>query len=170
MNLDTVGAGLNGAARRMAEVGDGPAHFLGRQRARRGHVLHPCRGEHLPVHGNRGGCYGLTMMRRIVGMRHTPGVHDLDEDTATLVVHGGGYLLPARDMRWAVDAGRREVALAVIGRLSAFGDDQADAGALGIIFGGQFSRRAVELGAAAGHRGHDQTVWQSVASDTDGRE
>ena len=85
-------------------------------------------------------------------------------------MHGGGYLLPACDMRWAVDAGRCEVALAVIGRLSAFGDNQADAGALGIIFGGQFSRRAVELRAAAGHRGHDQAVWQGVASDTDGRE
>src|SRR5229473_1283744 len=79
--------------------------------ARRGHVLHPGRGEHLPARGNRGGCYGLTMMRRIVGVRHTPGVHDLDEDTATLVVHGGGHLLPACDMRWAVDAGRRKVAL-----------------------------------------------------------
>ena len=40
-------------------------------------------------------------------------------------------------------------------------------GALGIIFGGQFSRRTVEAGAAAGHRGHDQTVWQSVAADAD---
>jgi hypothetical protein len=53
-------------------------------------------------------------------------------------------------MRWAVDAGRREVALAIVRRLSAFGDDQADAGALGVIFGGQFSRRAVELRTAAG--------------------
>src|SRR5882757_7725873 len=89
---------------------------------------------------------------------------------AALVMHGCGHLLPPRDMRWAVDARRSEVALTIIRRLSAFGDDQADAGALGIIFGGQFSRRAVGLGAAAGHRGHDQTVWQSVASDTDGRE
>ena len=112
----------------------------------------------------------MTMMRRIVGVRHASRVHDLDEDTAALVMHGCGHLLPPRDMRWAVDARRREVALAVIRRLSAFGDDQADAGALGIIFGGQFSRRAVELRAAAGHRRHDQTVWQSVASDTDGRE
>jgi hypothetical protein len=170
VNLDTISAGVNGRARRMAEVGDGPAHFLGRQRARRGNVLHPCRGEHLTFRRDRGGCYALTVMRRIVGMRHTPGVHDLDEDTAARGMHGGGHLLPPRDMRWAVDARRREVALAVIGRLGAFGDDQADAGALGIIFGGQFSRRAVELGAAASHRGHHQTVRQSVASDTDGRE
>jgi hypothetical protein len=38
-----------------------------------------------------------------------------------------------------------EVALVVIGRLSAFGDDQAHASALGIIFSGQFSRRAVDF-------------------------
>src|SRR6202023_484744 len=111
-----------------AEVGNGPAHLLGRQRARRGYVLHPCRGEHLTPRRDRGGCYGLTMMRRIVGVRHASRVHHLDEDTAALVMYGGGHLLPARDMRRAVDAGRREVALAVIGRLRAFGDDQADTG------------------------------------------
>jgi hypothetical protein len=119
---------------------------------------------------DRGGCYGLAMMRRIVGMRHTPCVHDLDENMTTLVMHGCGHLLPPRDLRWAVDARRGEVALTITRRLSAFGDDQADAGALGIIFGGQFSRRAVEFRTATGHRRHDQTVWQSVASDTNGRE
>jgi hypothetical protein len=116
------------------------------------------------------GCEGLAMMRRIVGVRHTSRVHDLDEDMAAFVIHGCGHLLPSGDMRGSVDARRSEVALSIIRRLSAFGDDQADAGALGIIFGGQFSRRAVELRAAARHRGHDQTVWQGVASDTEGRE
>ncbi len=110
------------------------------------------------------------MMRRIVGVRHTSCVHDLDEYMAAFVMHGCGHLLPPGDMRGSVDARRSEVALSIIRRLSAFGDDQADAGALGIIFGGQFSRRAVELRTAAGHRGHDQTVWQSVASNTSGCE
>jgi hypothetical protein len=58
-------------------------------------------------------------------------------------MHGRGHLLPAGDVCGSVNARRSEVALAIIRRLSAFGDDQADAGALGIIFGGQFSRRAV---------------------------
>ena len=110
------------------------------------------------------------MMRRIVGMRHTSRVHELDEDMTALAMHGCRHFLPSRDMCGRVDAWRGEVALSVIRGLSAFGDDQADAGALRVIFGGQFSRRAVELRAATGHRGHDQTVWQSVASDTDGRE
>src|SRR6202035_1177869 len=84
MNLDTIGASLNGAACRQAEVGDGLAHFLGRQRARRGNILHPRRGEHLRPRRDRGGRYGLTMMRRVVGVRHPPRVHDLDEDMTAL--------------------------------------------------------------------------------------
>jgi len=158
-----------GSAGHSGQAGQQPGG-RGRQRARRGNVLHTCRREHLTSRCDRGGCYGSTMMRRVVGMRHTSRVHDLDEDMAALVMHSCRHLLPPDDMRGHVAARRSEVALSVIRGLSSFGDDQADAGALGIIFGGQFSRRAVELRAAAGHRGHDQTVWQSVASDTDGRE
>jgi hypothetical protein len=77
-------------------------------------------------------------------------MHGLDEDMTALVVHGVGDLLPACDMRCAVDARRREIALAVIGRLRAFGDDQANAGALGVIFGGQFSRRAIRFRPGCG--------------------
>jgi hypothetical protein len=94
VNLDTISAGRNGAARRMAEVGDGVAHFLDRQRARRGNVLHPSCREHLPARRDRGGRHGLTMMRRVVRMRHAPRVHDLDEDITALVMHGCGHLLP----------------------------------------------------------------------------
>jgi hypothetical protein len=103
-------------------------------------------------------------------MRHASRVHDLDEDMAALVMHGCGHLFPPRDMCGSVDARRSEVTLSVIRRLCAFSDDQADARALRLIFGSQYSRRAVELRAAAGHRGHDQTVWQSATSDTDERE
>ncbi len=44
------------------------------------------------------------MMRRIVGVRHPSCVHDLDEDAATLVMHGCGHLLPTGDMRRRVNA------------------------------------------------------------------
>src|SRR5258707_13072120 len=111
VNLDTIGASLNGATRRTAEVGDGPAHFLRRHRARHGNVLHPCRGEHLTPRRDRGRRYGLTMMRRIVWVRHASRVHDLDEDTTALVIHGFGYLLPACDIRGRVEAGARQVTL-----------------------------------------------------------
>src|ERR1700722_16620842 len=36
VNLDTISVSLNRVARRKPEVGDGPAHFLGRQRTLRG--------------------------------------------------------------------------------------------------------------------------------------
>jgi hypothetical protein len=65
VKLDTIGASIDGGARRTAEVGDGPAHFLARQRARRRNVPHSCGGEHLCPRRDRGGCDGLAMMRRI---------------------------------------------------------------------------------------------------------
>jgi hypothetical protein len=127
-------------------------------------------GEHLRPGRDRGRCDGLALMRRIVGMRHASGVHHLDEDVAALVVHGTGHVLPFGDVSLSVDAGCGEVALSVVGGLRAFGHDQPDLGALGIILGGQVSRRAVGPGAAASHRRHHQAVWQGVASDADGRE
>src|ERR1700749_2804033 len=57
MNLDTIGPSRNGAARRMSEVGDGPAHFLCCERTRGGNVLHPGRGEHLRPRRYRGRRY-----------------------------------------------------------------------------------------------------------------
>ena len=63
-------------------------------------------------------------MRRVVGVRHTSRVHDLDEDMAALVMHSCGHLFPPRDMRGRVDTRRSEVALPVVRRLRAFGDDQ----------------------------------------------
>jgi hypothetical protein len=75
----------------------------------------------------------LTMMRRVVGVRHTPRVHDLDDDMTALVMHSCRHLLPPDDMRGRVDARRSEVTLPVIRGLSAFGDDQADAGALALF-------------------------------------
>jgi hypothetical protein len=71
VNLDTIGTGQNGGTRRKAKVGEGLSHFLGRQRTRRGNVLQPCCGKRLRPWRDRGGCYALTMMRRVVGVRHT---------------------------------------------------------------------------------------------------
>ena len=110
------------------------------------------------------------MMVRIVGMRHASCVHHLDEDAAALVVNGIGHVLPSGNVSLSVDTRRGEVALSVVGGLRAFGHDQPDIGALGIILRGQISRRAAGLGTAAGHRSHHQAVRQGVASDADGRE
>lgn len=96
-------------------------------------------------------------------------MHDLDEDAAALVMHGGRHILPTGDIGRRVDAGRREIALSIVRGLSAFGHNQADAGALRIVYHRKIAGRPVGLGAAARHRRHDETVWQRVASDANGR-
>src|ERR1700744_3271090 len=97
-------------------------------------------------------------------------MHQLDEDMSAVFMHGRGHLLPTGDMRGSVNARRRKITLSVIRWLGSFGDDQAEAGALCVILGSEVSRRSVGLRAASGHWSHDQTVWQSASSDTDGRE
>ena len=86
-------------------------------------------------------------MRRVVGVRHPPDMHELNEDAAALVVHGCGHLAPSGDMCGRVDTRRRDIALSVIAGLRAFGDDQADTRALGIIIGGKVTRRAAGMRA-----------------------
>src|SRR5699024_9037509 len=61
-----------------------------------------------------------------------------------------------------------EIALPVRRRLRAFVDEQAEAGALGVIFRGQWPGRTIRQGAAARHRRHGQPVWQAHAADRDG--
>src|ERR1700722_11612646 len=98
------------------------------------------------------------MMRRIIGVRHAPSVHHLNKNATAFVVDCACYLLPPGDVCGSIDARRGEIALSVIRGLRAFGDDQAYAGALGIVIGGEVSRRSVGLGAATGHWSHDQAV------------
>lgn len=136
MNLDTISTGFNRRARRIAEIGDGLSHLFGCQRARCGDVLHPCHGKHTRTRRDCGGCHALAMVRSVVGVVHAPGMHELDEDFSALVVDGRCDLPPAGDMFGCIDARCHQVALAVIGGLGAFSHDQAEAGALFIIFGG----------------------------------
>src|SRR3546814_10069897 len=65
---------------------------------------------------------------------------ELQEDSAAGPVHGIGDLLPAGDLFGAVDARGGLVALAFGADLGGFGDDQAGAGALAVIFGDQVGR------------------------------
>src|SRR6516225_1926502 len=66
----------------MAEIGDGPAHFVRSQRTRHGNLLHARRGKHRGARGDRRRGDALAMVRRVVGMRHAPGMHQLDKDAA----------------------------------------------------------------------------------------
>ncbi len=170
MDFDAIGTGLDGAPCREAEVGHRLAHLIGCQRARHGNVLHALGREHPRTRRDGRRCDGLAMMRRIVRVGHASGVHQLDEDVATLDMYRISDLLPAGDMGVGVNARRGHVALSVVRGLGAFRDNQAGAGALAVILGGQFSRRTVELGTAAGHRRHGQAVLQGVTSKLDGGE
>jgi len=116
VNLDTIGAGSMALRRRMAE--SATVRRTSSVVARRGAGMScSCRREHLPVSGNRGGCYGLTMVRRDCRGATYARRDELDEDTAALVMHGGrDTLFQPRDIAPGCRCWCREVALAVIGR------------------------------------------------------
>jgi hypothetical protein len=84
-------------------------------------------------------------------------VPELGHDLAAGRVHGARHGLPARDLLGRVQAGHVGVALALVADGGGFGDQQAGAGALGVVGrhqrGGHGVRRAV-----ARERGHDDAV------------
>ncbi len=167
MDFDAVSSCRNGMTPGVAEVGDALAHFVGRERPRLRDVLHALRREHRHARCDRGRGHALPTMQRVVGMRHAAGMHELNEDVAALVVHGISDLAPAGDMRGCVDAGRGHIALTVVGWLRALGDDQTDAGALRVIFGGKFAGNAIRVGARTRHGRHDQAIWKFKAAEAD---
>jgi len=158
MDLDTVRTCRNGVARGVAEIGNGPAHVIGRERPRLRNILHALRREYRRIRRDRGRGHTLAVMRRVVRMRHASGMHELDEDMAALAVDGVRNLAPASDMCGRVDARRGHVALPVIGWLRALGDDQSNPGALSVIFGGEAAGNAISIGARTRHGRHDQAV------------
>ena len=97
-----------------------------------------------------------------VGVRDAADMPELKEDPAALRMDGIGHLLPPRHLSFAVDAGRIGVALALTRDLGRLADDQAGGRALPVIFGVEFIRGVVLVGAAAGQRRHDDAVGQSV--------
>lgn len=91
-------------------------------------------------------------MRRVVGVRDATHVHELDEERAAPVVHGVGDHAPPRDVLVGVDARGVQVALTVVGGLSALGDEQAERCALSVVLSDERPGCAVRLRPIAGHR------------------
>jgi hypothetical protein len=110
------------------------------------------------------------VVRRVVRVGHAPGVHELDEETATLAMDGVGDRPPARHMGVGVDAGGGEVALPIVRGVRARGGDLADAGALRVVGGRGRLGRAVHLGTRTGHGCHDQAIRQRIAAHADAAE
>ncbi len=81
-----------------------------------------------------------------------PTMPQLQEDAAAVGMHRIRHGLPAGGLLVAVDAGGGDVALAFGRDLGCLGNDQAGAGALGVVRGVQRMRHVAVTGAAARQR------------------
>ncbi len=82
----------------------------------------------------------------------------LQHNASALLMHGGGYLAPAVDLRLVIDAGRALIALPLLRNLACLGNDQPGGSALGVIFCGHFAGHEARTGAVASERRHDDPV------------
>ena len=156
--LDAVEAGGDGVAGGVAVVGDQARDFVGAQRARLGNILEALRSEGLAFRalgGARHRHHARRQQREVRDAAHMPELHD---DLAALGVNRVGDLLPARDLFFAVDARRVEVALAFGRNLRALGDDQPGAGALLVVRDHQRGGHLVRAGTVAGEWCHHDAV------------
>ena len=141
--------------------GDDTGNFIGFERAGgHGGFRHAGRsGDQIGAgDGRRRDGFGIGILVRLY--RSAAHMHDLDGDLAAFRMHSVGNLAPAGNLFLAVDARRAPVPLASGRGLGAFGDDQARAGALTVIFDHDIGRFVVRSGAVTRHRGHDDPVGQ----------
>jgi hypothetical protein len=97
-------------------------------------------------------------------------VPDLREDSSASVVGGGGDGLPEVSLFFGPDAGDVGVANAEGVDRSAFGDDEASGGALGVVLGHDGGGEVVGRAAEAGEGGHEDAVGEVKVADLDGVE
>ncbi|MNJ49555.1 hypothetical protein D3C77_447930 [compost metagenome] len=87
-------------------------------------------------------------------------MHQLQDDTATALMHRVGHLPPAGNLCSCVDGRGAAVTQAVGRRRSTFGNDQSGTGALAIVVDHLGPWQRLGTGTAAGHWRHDNTVGQ----------
>ncbi|MNZ89279.1 hypothetical protein D3C78_1081910 [compost metagenome] len=169
MQFDSIETGVQCIARGLGVVADDAVDFLDSQRARCGvldhladAVLRPTAfdiDEHLHTFRDlRRGRYRRGVARLQGGVRDPSDVPELGEDASAGSMHGVGNLAPACDLLGAVDARSPGIALALAADLGAFGNDQAGAGALGVVLGHQLGGDIAGGRARAGHRRHHDAV------------
>lgn len=88
---------------------------------------------------------------------------ELHHDLAANVVHGFRDLLPAIQLRGAIEAGHVGIALALVADGRGFGDQQAAAGALGVVLGHQGHRNGVGRPVAGERCQHDAVGQLQIA-------
>ncbi|MNS79694.1 hypothetical protein D3C72_1133550 [compost metagenome] len=125
---------------------------------------HAVLDEHgLGLGGDGRGRDGLAATGLQFGVRDAAHVPQLHDDLAALGVHGVGHALPAFELFGAVEAGHVGVALALVADGGGFGDEQAGAGALGVVGGGDVGRDRVGRAVARERRHHDAVGELEVA-------
>ena len=107
------------------------------------------------------------LQRRV---RDAADMPELADDAAAARVHRVRHQPPAGHLRVAPDARREGVALALLGDVGGFGDDQAGGGALRVVGGVQRSRHIALADAAARERRHDDAVRQGQRAHAGGLE
>jgi hypothetical protein len=108
-----------------------------------------------------------------VGMGHSADVPELGDDGGALIGDGGGDGEPAVDVVLVEEAWGVGVALALLGDVGGFGDEEgeaAGAGALAVVVDHEGRGGAVAAGAAACEGRHEDAVGKGPGADGDGVE
>jgi len=160
VHLDAVEAGDARVLGRACEAGDDGRQFVVAQFARQ-HVGLLALGRMHLVAGDRERAgrdrLAAVVEQRVAGAAAVP---DLQHDAPAGGVHRVGDLLPAGDLGVGVDAGLVPEGGVARHRHRRLGDQQAGAGALGVVGGHQLTGHVAVLGAAAGQRRHQNAVGQ----------
>ena len=173
VDFDAVKTAGDGVARRVAVVLHDAGQLGGVEGARhRGVDKHCCAV--LQQHGfgvgaNRRGCHRRLIARLQAGVRDAPDVPQLHHNFAVGLVDGLGHFFPAVELLGAVQAGHVGVALRLRADGGGFSDQQAGAGALGVVLRHQRGRDGV-WGAVARQRCHRNAVGQLQATGLNGIE
>ena len=160
MQLHAVKSGGHGILGRLGVVGNDLANFRQRQFARRFIFLHALRGEMLRAFdfdGRR--CHGQ-LAAAIHGMAHAASVPELGKNDSAFFMHGLRDFAPGGNLFFFKQARRERAAQCVGGNIDGFRQNQARAGALGIILRRHGANHTVNISAAARHGGHDHAVFQ----------
>ena len=167
VQLNQVKTGFTGVGHGLAEVVHDTRNFIQLKRARhRG--IHADRIAVFITQGRTGICaQGRSGDRSLAArlnaaMGDTTGMPQLDRNAALFSVNARGDFLPCGDLFRAVKTRRTRITFSLSGNLRGFGDDQARACALTIVFTHQWSWDVARLNAAqTGKRSHKHAVWRS---------
>jgi hypothetical protein len=114
--------------------------------------------------GARGNGKSAIQINRV---RDTTDMPQLQKDSPSRLVDGFGHTFPARDLFFRPDARSIRISDAHWRDGSRFGNNQAGAGALPVIFPHQIIGNATFAGAAAGQWSHDYAVGEVPSTDPD---